>query len=205
MDYFHDENHVTDPYLTMTLNLDLTQARSVYENSYKAVEGASFQAYLVWNLSRALQKEWTFSTRNIDGTWYLFTNLPIFTPIAVGGDLRFKDVIIENSTELSWQEFAQAYRNEINNENAQLEILPQKVWALCPFIGNLPNMNFTSFQVHRNRLKTGRPLFYFGKRVQTADSLFVPLSISIDHANADPFVLDRLISSFQSYLCNNIH
>ena len=205
MDYFHDENHVTDPYLTMTLNFDLTQARSVYENSYKAVEGASFQAYLVWNLSRALQKEWTFSTRNIDGTWYLFNNLPIFTPIAVGGDLRFKDVIIENSTELSWQEFAQAYRNEINNENAQLEILPQKVWALCPFIGNLPNMNFTSFQVHRNRLKTGRPLFYFGKRVQTADSLFVPLSISIDHANADPFVLDRLISSFQSYLCNNIH
>lgn len=205
MDYFHDENHVTDPYLTMTLNLDLTQARSVYENSYKAVEGASFQAYLVWNLSRALQKEWTFSTRNIDGTWYLFNNLPIFTPIAVGGDLRFKDVIIENSTELSWIEFAQAYRNEINNENAQLEILPQKVWALCPFIGNLPNMNFTSFQVHRNRLKTGRPLFYFGKRVQTADSLFVPLSISIDHANADPFVLDRLISSFQSYLCNNIH
>jgi len=205
MDYFHDENHVTDPYLTMTLNLDLTQARKVYENSYKAVEGASFQAYLVWNLSRALQKEWTFSTRNIDGTWYLFNNLPIFTPIAVGGDLRFKDVIIENSTELSWIEFAQAYRNEVNNENAQLEILPQKVWALCPFIGNLPNMNFTSFQVHRNRLKTGRPLFYFGQRVQTTESLFVPLSISIDHANADPFVLDRLISSFQNYLCNNIH
>lgn len=205
MDYFHDENHVTDPYLTMTLNLDLTQARSVYENTYKAVEGASFQAYLVWNLSRALRKEWTFSTRNIDGTWYLFNNLPIFTPIAVGGDLRFKDVIIENSTELSWQEFAQAYRNEINNEDAQLEILPQKMWALCPFIGNLPNMNFTSFQVHRNRLKTGRPLFYFGQRVQTSDSLFVPLSISIDHPNADPFVLDRLISSFQSYLCNNIH
>jgi len=205
MDYFHDENHVTDPYLTMTLNLDLTQARSEYENSYKAVEGASFQAYLVWNLSRALQKEWTFSTRNIDGTWYLFNNLPIFTPIAVGGDLRFKDVIIENSTELSWIEFAQAYRNEINNKNARLEILPQKVWALCPFIGNLPNMNFTSFQVHRNRLKTGRPLFYFGQRAQTADSLFVPLSISIDHANADPFVLDRLISSFQSYLCNTIH
>jgi len=205
MDYFHDENHVTDPYLTMTLNLDLTQARKVYENSYKAVEGASFQAYLVWNLSRALQKEWTFSTRNIDGTWYLFNNLPIFTPIAVGGDLRFKDVIIENSTELSWIEFAQEYRNEVNNENAQLEILPQKVWALCPFIGNLPNMNFTSFQVHRNRLKTGRPLFYFGQRVQTTESLFVPLSISIDHANADPFVLDRLISSFQNYLCNNIH
>jgi len=205
MDYFHDENHVTDPYLTMTLNLDLTQARKVYENSYKAVEGASFQAYLVWNLSRALQKEWTFSTRNIDGTWYLFNNLPIFTPIAVGGDLRFKDVIIENSTELSWIEFAQEYRNEVNNENAQLEILPQKVWALCPFIGNLPNMNFTSFQVHRNRLKTGRPLFYFGQRVQTTESLFVPLSISIDHANADPFVLDRLISSFQNYLCNTIH
>jgi len=205
MDYFHDENHVTDPYLTMTLNLDLTQARKVYENSYKTVEGASFQAYLVWNLSRALQKEWTFSTRNIDGTWYLFNNLPIFTPIAVGGDLRFKDVIIENSTELSWQEFAQAYRSEVNNENAQLEILPQKVWALCPFIGNLPNMNFTSFQVHRNKLKTGRPLFYFGQRMQTTESLFVPLSISIDHANADPFVLDRLISSFQSYLCNTIH
>jgi len=205
MDYFHDEAHVTDPYLTMTLNLDLTLARNVYEESYKSVNGASFQAYLVWNLAKALQKEWTFSTRNIDGTWYLFDNLPIFTPIAVGGDLRFKDVIIENSTQLTWQEFANSYRDEINNENAQLEILPQKVWALCPFIGNLPNMNFTSFQVHRNTLKTGRPLFYFGKRTQIAENISVPLSISIDHANADPYVLDRLMSSFQNFLCNKVH
>jgi len=200
MDYFHDEAHVSDPYITMTLNLDLSNARHVYNSSYKQVIGASFQAYLIWNLAKALRKEWSFSTRNIDGEWYLFEKLPIFTPIAVGGDLRFKDVVIEEPTELSWEEFVDNYRNLVDGERGVLGVLPQNVWALCPFIGNLPNMNFTSFQVNRAALKTGRPYFYFGQRIQQGDKMFVPLSISMDHANADPYVLDQLISSFQEFL-----
>lgn len=82
--------------------------------------------------------------------------------------------------------------------DAKLEVLPQEVWALCPFIGNLPNVAFSSFQIHRNKSKTGRPLFYFGQRKIINGEPFVPLSISFDHANSDPFVLDKLLARFNT-------
>ena len=196
MDYFHDDNLVADPYLSITLDLDLSLARENYQAHYQKAEGASFQGFLVWCLAKSLTKEWIFSTRNINGKWYRFDNLPIFCPIAVGGDLRFKDVILENVTALDWAAFSKYYRQSIDCDNAKLEVLPQEVWALCPFIGNLPNMAFSSFQIHRNKLKTGRPLFYFGQRKEVNGKPHVPLSISFDHANSDPFVLDKLLATF---------
>lgn len=196
MDYFHDDQHVSDPYLSITLDLPLGAARDNYQNHFQSAEGASFQGFLIWCLARALKSEWIFSTRNINGKWYRFDNLPIFCPIAVGGELRFKDVILENVTALSWPEFARYYRKSVDCNDAKLEVLPQEVWALCPFIGNLPNMAFSSFQIHRNKLKTGRPLFYFGQRKTINGEPSVPLSISFDHANSDPFVLDKLLATF---------
>ena len=196
MDYFHDDDLVVDPYLSITLDLELSEARVNYQLHYQQANGASFQGFLVWCLANALASEWIFSTRNIDGQWYRFDNLPVFCPIAVGGDLRFKDVILENVTKLSWPEFARYYRESIDNDHAQLEVLSQNVWSLCPFIGNLPNMAFSSFQIHRNKLKTGRPLFYFGQRKESNSKQYVPLSISFDHANSDPYVLDKLLATF---------
>ncbi|AIY67589.1 hypothetical protein [Pseudoalteromonas piratica] len=198
MDYFHDDQLVSDPYLSITLDLPLAKARETYQRYYQSAEGASFQGFLIWCLAKALKSEWIFSTRNINGKWYRFDNLPIFCPIAVGGDLRFKDVILENVTSLSWSEFARYYRQSVDCNDAKLEVLSQEVWALCPFIGNLPNMAFSSFQIHRNKLKTGRPLFYFGQRKIINGEPFVPLSISFDHANSDPFVLDKLLARFKT-------
>ncbi|NKC15160.1 MAG: hypothetical protein GKR94_24105 [Gammaproteobacteria bacterium] len=198
--YFHNEAYVVNPYLSMTLTLELDRDRRVYEASFQHEPGASFQGYLVWNLVKALRQEWTFSTRVIEGNWYLFNNLPVHMPLAVGGDLRFKDVILENVISMDWKTFSQCYRQAIDTPTNEIGTLDQLVWAISIFIGNLPNLNFTSFQIHRGTVKTGRPLFYFGQRQQDDSRYSAPLSISFDHANADPYVLDRLLRNYHRLL-----
>ena len=198
--FFHDEDFVVNPNLSITLELDLTDARNVYENSFQNTIGASFQAYLVWNLTKALCLHWTFCTRKIDGEWYLFKNPPVFFPIAVGGEDRFKHVIINDVTLMDWTKFSKVYRESIQYPKMDVDSFPQLIWAISHFIGNLPALNFTSFQFHRGSMKTGRPLFYFGQRYNLQQRLKVPVSITLDHANADPYVLNELIQTYQNLL-----
>mgnify|MGYP000067462663 CR=1 FL=1 len=205
MKYFHDKSVVENPYLNMTVDIDLTEARAVYEQHFKSIENASFQAYIVWNLIRALQEHCIFNTRRIGGKWYRFSNLPVFMPIAIGGDFRFKDAILFDCCGLDWAEFCACYRRAIDNEKSELEMLPQHVWSLCTFVGNLPNMNFKSFTLHQSATSTGRPFFYFGQRRVENNRLLVPVSITFDHANSDPFVLEKLMNSVLANMCEGVN
>lgn len=202
--FFHNEEIVREPNLSMTLNLDLTEARGVYERSFKNTEGASFQAYIVWNLVKALSLEWTFSTRQINQEWYLFKNLPVYFPIAVGGENRFQDVIINDPIFMDWITFSQVYRDSIDNAEKDVGSLPPITWSIAHFIGNLPDLNFTSFQIHRGILQAGRPIFYFGQRQNFQQRLTVPWSITFDHANADPYLLSQLMRTYQKLLTEDI-
>ncbi|MDY7006716.1 MAG: hypothetical protein SWX82_23030 [Cyanobacteriota bacterium] len=107
--YFHNEEFVLNPNLSVTIQLDLVKPREVYERSFQNAQGASFQAYLMWNLVKALSLEWTFCTRKIDEEWYLFKNLPVYFPIVVGGDNRFKNVIINDVILMDWKKFCRVY------------------------------------------------------------------------------------------------
>lgn len=129
--YFHNEEFVLNPNLSVTIQLDLVKPREVYERSFQSTQGASFQGYFVWNLVKALSIEWTFSTRKIDGEWYLFKNLPVFSPIAVGGDNRFKDVVINDVILMDWRKFCRVYRDSIENSNINPGSIPQLI--LNPF------------------------------------------------------------------------
>lgn len=204
MNYFHDKEIVQNPYLNMTVDVDLTDARKVYEKDYRAIQGASFQAYIIWNLLKALQEKSIFNTRKIGDKWYRFDNLPVFMPIAIGGDLRFKDALIYDTQGIDWPYFVKKYRQSIDNENNKLETLPQNIWSLCTFIGNLPDMLFKSFTMHHNKLNAGRPFFYFGQRNLDKDRLFIPMSITFDHANSDPFVLNQLLKSFIEHMNQSV-
>ena len=198
--FFHQEEFILDPNLSITIQLDLVEARDVYEKSFKNAPGSSFHAYLVWNLIRALSIEWTFNTRKIDGVWYLFRNLPAYFTIAVGGEERFKDVIIDDVISMDWTTFARVYRDSIENPKLDVGSVETLTWSIAHFIGNLPNLNFTSFKIHRGIMKTGRPIFYFGQRQQLHQLQFAPLSITFDHANTDPYVLNQLMQTYQELL-----
>lgn len=198
--YFHDEKHVANPYLSMTLEFDIGDAKRVYDAGFQASQGASFQAYLLWNLAKALREEWVFSTREIDGEWYRFDNLPVCFPVAVGGDIRFHDIMLDDVVLMDWPEFALGYRDAIDNSRNAGDSMDPLTWSLSHFIGNLPDLNFSAFQIHRGALKSGRPVFYFGQRQRQGERYTVPLSISMDHANADPYVLNKMLAVYQRLL-----
>ena len=198
--FFHNQQIIKNPNLSMTLQLELGEARSTYEQNFQRTPKASFQAYLVWNLVKALAQEWTFSTREIEGQWYLFKNLPLYFTIAVGGEARFKEVLINDAAHMDWATFTQTYRDTIDKPSIKVGDIPPLTWAISHFIGNLPKLNFTSFQIHQGILEAGRPSFYFGQRNQRHGKTIVPLSITFDHANADPYVLDQLIQTYQGLM-----
>ncbi|WP_018691843.1 hypothetical protein [Algicola sagamiensis] len=198
--FFHQENMVANPYLSITLDVNLTTARQVYEQDFQEVPGASFQAYIVWQLMKALHQEWTFSTRKIGNDWYVFKNLPVYFPIAIGGDARFKDALIENVVQMEWPEFVMQYRKTITEPADLTGTMDPLIWSISSFIGNLPDLDFSAFQIHRAKKLSGRPYFYFGKRKWVNEEYTAPLSVNMDHANADPFVLSELLQTFQSYL-----
>lgn len=207
MPFFHNDDYVANPNLSITLSLELKEARQVYDSAFKIASGASFQCYLAFNLIKAMNEHWIFNTRQIDGDWYLFKNLPLYFPIAIGGAARFKDVFIENVTSLNWSDFARDYRFAIENTGKSFEQADPLSWGVATFIGNLPYLNFSSFTIHRSNLKMARPYFYFGQRRLYNDAgsgelsrYEVPMSITIDHANADPFILDVLLKTFQENL-----
>lgn len=109
-------------------------------------------------------------------------------------------MIINDVISMDWTKFCRVYRDSIENSNIDPGSFPQLIWQISYFIGNLPYLNFTSFQMHRGTQKTGRPMFYFGQRHNFYERQTVPLSITFDHANADPYVLNKLMETYQNLL-----
>lgn len=198
LDFFHNKDFIKDPWLQITIRLDITEARNNYLSNYKPVVGASFTAFLTWNLVRAMNKHPWSRTRKINGEWYCFDNLPLFFPVAVGGSKRFYEPVIYNSSICDWEGFCKSWKQAVSGGNPNK--LDHGIWSLAHFIGNLPNLDFTAFTLHKGVDDTARPFFYFGKRTEFNGQYTIPLSINFDHANADPFVINQLIETYKEVL-----
>ena len=199
LNFFHQPNVVQEPYLQMTLQVDITRALENYAANFKHIEGASFTAYLMWHVVQAGKKHPYFRYRKIQDEWYIFDELPLYAPIAVGGDARFADLKLEPFVNITLEDFFPIYRNTQNQLFAQKEFLPLSpiYWQNAWFIGNLPNLQFTGFQLHTSAIKNGRPFFYFGKRYLQGGKQMIPLLIAFDHSNLDPYVLSAYMDDFQ--------
>ena len=201
--HFHNHSEVADPHLEMTLQLDLAAAEFAFRSAYAGAPGASLTAYLYWRLLQALELHPCFTWRRLDSRWYAFNNLPLYFPVAVGGRERFNDVLLESPFGLDWPIFCLRYHDAIASV-LQLRIpfdpIGSAVWDIAIFIGNLPNLQFTAFSIHRQTVSTGRPAFYFGKRYHAGGSLYLPLYVQFDHANTDPYVLNLFLEDYQRLL-----
>lgn len=203
LNFFHQKDIVREPNLQMTLQLDITKGISFYDEQLKSLEGSSFTAYLMWCLVESMKKHPYFRYRKIEGEWYVFDNLPVFAPIAVGGPTRFTEIIVEDPAISPIATFFINYRSCVEaafNREGDFAPLPVLVWATAHFIGNLPNLKFSSFQLHSSALDSARPYFYFGKRYQEGGQTMIPLSITFDHSNLDPFVLSAFMEDFEKTL-----
>ncbi|WP_144394124.1 CatA-like O-acetyltransferase [Pleionea sediminis] len=193
-DFFTDTNAIENPYLDITLQLDITQARLCYE----AQSIGTFTAYLYFHLIQALKKHPEFFYRKINNQWMKVENPPLFYPIARGSKRdRFYEALIPNVLQLSWPEFTQLYQTEIENSKLNTNLIGNELYTYTLFIGNLPNLPFTGLTMHVNDRISCQPFFYFGQRQTIGNQLFVSLCIKFHHSCVDPYIIDLLIKDFQ--------
>lgn len=201
--FFHNEEEILDPEIDVTIQFDITDADKHYRKAVSKTPGASLTAYLYWSMIEAMKLNPCFLWRKIDGAWYHFKNLPLTFPIIVGGNERFNDLLIKNVCKMGWEEFCRAYREKVDGaikEKAPFDPVPYDLWRITIFIGNQPDLQFTAMSLHKQVKKTGRSLFYFGKRYESGARLLVPLFINFDHSNIDPYVMDKFFKDYQRIL-----
>ena len=196
LDFFTDSDVLQDPFVDICLQLDVTDAYANYRAT--PVEGLSFFSFLVWHLAQCLQGHLGFKLRKVGAEWVVLENAPIVIPVAVGGAMRFSELLLENLSQQSLAETAAQYRRQLEaaRSDARPRMQPDTYLTAC-FIGNLPNLQFTALNLHwRKATIQGQPSFYFGKRYQQGERLFIPFAAKLHHACTDPFVLNALIADF---------
>ncbi len=196
LDFFTDSTVEQDPFVDLTLQLDVTEAYASYQR--QALPGLSFFSYLIWHLAQAMQGQLGFKLRKIDGTWQVLENAPIVVPVAVGGEMRFRELLLRDVSRQSLAGFAAHYRKQLDAARAgEGERMAPLTFLSACLIGNLPNLQFTAMNLHWRKSDIQcQPCFYFGRRYQQDGRLLIPLAAKLHHACTDPFVLNALIEDF---------
>lgn len=201
--FFSNPNEVLNPNLNLTIQFSIKDTQNHYIKYYKN-QYSSFTSYLTWKLLQSIKEIPELSFRCVENQWFYCESMPLIFPVALETKERFSEVVIEKAMFLNWNDFSQIYKNNIdeikNNINGELERKPidKQTWLLSHFIGNLPYIAFTSFNLHSCLPFSGKPMFYFGKR--SIDNL--PISITFDHSNADPYLINKLLGIFSKESLN---
>ncbi|MBL1209658.1 CatA-like O-acetyltransferase [Geminocystis sp. GBBB08] len=203
LDFFTKNDILQNPSIDLTIQLEVTKAYKIYE-SVKNKE-STFFAFLIWNLVKILPNHFCFNLRLFENNWYILDNPPIVIPIAIGGKERFSEMVLEDVNQLSYNDFIRQYRWNLENirkgEGKRVEAV---TYLLSCFIGNLPNLRFTSLTLHwQKNLIEGQPMFYFGERYWKKEKLYIPLAVKLHHSVTDPFVYSLLIQDFQNQFNNH--
>ena len=197
LDFFTNPRYSQDPWLDLTLTLDLTAAWRRHDA--QRGQGGTFFAWLSWSLLQTLPRHPAFLLRQLEGAWWIVQNPPLVVPVAVGGRQRFVELVLPDGIGSSWASFAQRYDAQL----AQLRagVVQRADWSaynLGLFMGNLPNLPFTALTLHHHGSDVpGRCSFYAGQRQWQGERLLMPLAVKLHHATADPWVLDQLLADWR--------
>ncbi|MCC5632968.1 hypothetical protein LC613_36145 [Nostoc sphaeroides CHAB 2801] len=203
LDFFTDPNAIQVPCIDLTIQLEVTDAYKMYQSNPQ--EGATFFSFLIWHLVQTLKNHFSFKLRLIKNQWYILDNPPVIIPVAVGGQDRFWEMLLENISQMSYPEFISQYCQKLEQiRNGKGQRAEPETFLLSYFFGNLPNLQFTGLTLHwRKDEIIGQPYFYFGKRYWQNNQLFIPFAAKLHHACNDPFVFDLLIQDFQQRFIKN--
>ncbi len=199
LDFFTNQDILQIPYVDITLQLEVTTAYQLYKSN--PIKEATFFAFLLWNLAQILPQHPCFNLRLINNQWYKIN--PFFViPVAINHKNRFSEMVLENVNKLSYVDFIKEYREKLNNSRkGEGERVNHETYLLSCFVGNLPNLQFTGLTLHYYRSTIiGQPMFYFGKRYEQNNQLYIPFAAKLHHATTDPFMLDLLLKDFKNQL-----
>jgi chloramphenicol O-acetyltransferase len=202
LDFFTDPEILQVPYIDITLQLDVTNAYTLYQQQLN--QDGSFFAFLVWHFVQTLKNHFSFKLRLVNGHWYIIHNPPVLIPVAVGGQQRFFELILNDTVQLDYPQFSRLYRQELDKARAgHGELASVESYCFSHFFGNLPNLQFSGLTLHyRQTPILGQTMFYFGKRYELDGKLYIPFAVKLHHACTDPFVLDLLLQDFQQRMLN---
>jgi chloramphenicol O-acetyltransferase len=150
LDYFTNPELVPDPYIDITVQLDISPAVSLWQERLSAGKG-SLTAWLTWNLLQSLHEFPCFQWRFIEGQWFEVQNPPLFCPVAAETNDRFVNMVMENPFRMSWQEFEACWfdlKQRLLTEG-RFDAGDASVFGFSHFIGNLPNLHFSSLVMHQ--------------------------------------------------------
>lgn len=198
LDFFTDTSVLQMPYIDITLQLDVTDAYTNYQQLN--LNEASFFTYLVWQLMQTIATQSSFKLRKVDEDWYFIHNPPIVIPVAVGGQQRFFEIVLDDVIKLPLSDFCQQFHSAVKQarDGKGQRATPEQFY-FSTFFGNLPNLKFTGLTLHyRHCAVDAQTLFYFGQRYTLNERLYIPFAAKLHHATTDPFVLNELISAWQT-------
>lgn len=196
---FFTEPVLQNPYLDVTLQHDVTAAHSAYQSGKAQSAGrGTFFAYIVWHLAKTLANHPSMNLRRIDDQWYLLHNPPIFVPVAIGGEERFRAMVLDDVYQQSYPDFVDNYLHQLQRVRQSTgKTGTSDVFRYAQLIGNLPYLRFSALTLHwRPDQMVGQSYFYFGQRYQQDDRLLIPLAAKLHHACTDPLMLNELLSDF---------
>lgn len=184
--------------IDITIKLEVTEAYKKYDSIKN--EKSTFFAFLLWNLITILPNHFGFNLRRVENNWYLLENPPLLVPVALAGKPRFAEMVLENASRLSYENFMSQYRSQLTQiQEGKGTRVDSTTYLLSCLIGNLPNLQFTGLTLPcpKNSIE-GQPMFYFGQRYWKNEQLYIPFSAKLHHSTNDPFMLDLLIQDFQN-------
>ena len=198
---FFSEPVLQNPHVDLTLQLDVSNAWARYQApAAPGEQQVSFFAFLVWHLAHTLAQHPSFNLRCVAGNWYALRNPPIFVPVAVGGDVRFRDLVLDHVYQQDLPTFLKNYRERLALARSPEGLPPcaSEAFGLAHFMGNLPHLRFSGLALHwRADQARGQSSFYFGQRYTEGGRMLIPLAVRMHHSCTDPFVLNALVADFQ--------
>lgn len=196
--FFADPNFIASPYLSFTLQHDITAALANYRQRTGGSKGLT--GFFTWAMIKAMAGIRHFTWRLIDGAWYQFDNPPLYLTIAAGGETRIASALMDDPSQLSWPEFAERYAAAIaeGKSGDKHAIVDTMIYLIAHSISNLANLAFSSMTLHTTALPATRPLFFYGRRYRRGDATLMPLFAQIHHSNADPVLFQQLIEAFDT-------
>lgn len=187
----------------LTLSIDVTGAFAAYEKIKSETPGASFTLFLYWTWYQALQKVPGFNFRYINGQWYEFNNLPLYTTAIIDPDHHIVDnIVIDSPSKLTFATFCEQYRAKIAESKASGEVhmYPYSVYAVATHISRV-NLPFTQVTIPtpRKGLEIERPMTVFGALARGNDGrLYIPLHAKLPHASLHPALFQQALAYWQA-------
>lgn len=200
MKYYTDfETYNGNTDIGITLNIDVTRAAKIYEQQYSKEPGATFTLYLMWTLIKAMQITSAFNYRFINGYWYEFANLPLFTTAAVSGELN--NLKLNDVVSCEWPEFCQKFTEQINSLKSMgtTQTFPYPEYAIAMHITNI-QLPFHSISIPapKKGIEIERPMFVMGQRIAKEGKVFMPFYAKLPHASLHPGLFRKLLQDWDS-------